>query len=73
MTVDELREQFKDVDGGTIVVMSKDSEGNGYSPLAEVESAFYYAETTWAGEIYYDEDYAEGIGAVPAVFFWPVN
>lgn len=34
------------------VVMSKDAEGNGYSPLADAGEGMYLAETTWAGMVY---------------------
>ncbi len=34
------------------VILQKDSEGNGYSPLSGVDSnAVYIAKSTWAGEV----------------------
>ncbi|MFI9154502.1 hypothetical protein [Streptomyces sp. NPDC053367] len=68
----------------TIVVLAKDAEGNGFSPLAEAEDAMYWAETTWSGERYLTEeqrraeanpdDWSEAPDdAVRAVFLWPVN
>ncbi len=86
MTLDELRAELAELDlpGDTIVVMSEDGEGNGYSPLAEVKTAMYSAETTWSGARYMTEadrqaqddpdDYREAPeGAVTAVFLWPTN
>ena len=34
------------------IVLQKDSEGNGYSPLCGVELGKYDAESTWSGEFY---------------------
>lgn len=65
------------------VVMSKDSEGNSFSPLASLHSCGYRADSTWSGEIglleltekdikngYTEEDIIDG---EPAVCFWPTN
>jgi len=83
MTVKELIEQLSEMDPDRIVIVSKDSEGNGYSPLCDVATAVYIAETTWSGEIgleelteediqqgYDEEDVKEG---EPAVVLWPTN
>lgn len=51
MTVRELIEQLSHVEPDRIVVMSKDGEGNGYSPLADFWKGTYWAETTWYGEV----------------------
>lgn len=34
------------------IVMSKDAEGNSYSPLADADEAMYVADSTWSGDIY---------------------
>lgn len=34
------------------VILQKDAEGNGYSPLADAGESMYVAESTWAGETY---------------------
>ncbi|MFD9223770.1 hypothetical protein ACFWDI_28155 [Streptomyces sp. NPDC060064] len=87
LTLADLRQQlaaFDDLPGDTPVVMSKDGEGNGYSPLAELSPGMYLAENTWSGEHYpteeqlrddpnADEDEGAPEDAVPAVFLWPVN
>lgn len=42
------------------VVLRKDAEGNGHSPLAEAWEAMYVADSTWSGETYpTPEDVAE--------------
>ena len=84
MNVKELIEALKQEDPNRLVVMSKDSEGNRFSPLAEVATSAYKAETTWCGEIgleelteedikqgYADEDVVED--GVPALVLWPTN
>ena len=64
----EYLEKFKDTD---IVVLSKDGEGNSYSPLADLGAAHYAADTSWSGEIYTGEDL--GKRKLNAVVLWPVN
>lgn len=70
--------------GDTIVVMAKGGEGNGFSPLADIDEAMYDAESTWAGDRYLTDADREATGepdeyseapesAVPAVFLWPTN
>lgn len=87
MTLDDLRKQIQELahlPGDTLVVLAKDSEGNGYSPLASTGHAMYAADTTWSGEHYMTDEqradtrepdeYSEAPDdAVPAVFLWPVN
>lgn len=84
MTVDELRKRLTDLPGDLPVVLSKDGEGNGFSPLADAEQAMYDAESTWAGERYdleevrlaqpHPEHYDPAPeGSVRALFLWPTN
>lgn len=51
-TVGELIDYLSTQPRDRLVVLSKDAEGNGHSPLAEVEETMYLAESTWAGEVY---------------------
>lgn len=87
MDLTTLRAQLAGLDhlpGETIVVLAKDGEGNGYSPLAEVEDAMYDADSTYSGQRYMTDavytalddpdDYSQAPeSAVPAVFLWPTN
>jgi hypothetical protein len=87
MTLAELRTALAALNhlpDDTLVVLAKDAEGNGFSPLVETEHAMYLAETTWSGEHYMTEEqrqakddpdeYSEAPDdAVPAVFLWPTN
>lgn len=51
MTVKDLRTMLDGLPDDMPVVLSKDAEGNGHSPLAVGGEAMYDAETTWFGEI----------------------
>lgn len=70
MTVGELLDYLSTRPRDQLVVLAKDAEGNGYSPLAEASDAYYFADTTWSGEVM-DSDDDEV--AVPAVLLGPVN
>lgn len=53
MTVEELIKALEDLPADMQVIIQKDAEGNGYSPLAGTDSdCIYIAETTWFGEVY---------------------
>lgn len=58
VTVAQLRRALDAMPDEAYVVLAKDPEGNGYSPLATrrdgtpaVEPVWYLPESTWAGEI----------------------
>lgn len=88
LTVADLRALLGGLPDDALVVLSKDAEGNGHSPLAVGGEAMYDAETTWSGEIYPTADQlaayiAEGTGhtdedaapdtAVRVLLLEPVN
>lgn len=52
MTVKDLRVALDGFADDLLVVLQKDAEGNGYSPLSNAGEAMYVAETTWHGEAY---------------------
>lgn len=46
------------------VILRKDAEGNGHSPLAEAWEAVYEADSTWSGTVYpTDEDVAAWVAS----------
>lgn len=85
MKVNELISLLEKVENKErIVVMSKDGEGNSFSPISDIAEDAYLAESTWAGERFCEELTPElikdGFGegdihedAVPALFLWPTN
>jgi hypothetical protein len=76
MTVRELIAALQGVDPDMMVVLQEDAEGNGYSPLAGAEPAYYVAESTWSGTAYGQEDIDGGDapeGGQTALILWPVN
>lgn len=53
MTVKELKESIENLPDDMEIILQKDSEGNGYSPLSGADpDAVYIAETTWYGDVY---------------------
>jgi hypothetical protein len=78
MTVKELIEMLKDLPQDHQVIMSKDSEGNGFSPMAESFSRLMYVpDSTWSGEVLSEEDHKEYENEGPfvenCVVLWPTN
>ena len=74
MTVGELCDALDGLPADLEVVMSKDGEGNGFSPLAEVErDARYLADSTWSGERITDDEWDNYPDAKPVVCLWPTN
>ena len=71
-TVAELRQALEGVDDEMRVVMSRDAEGNGYSPFAEA-GVMYYSPST--GDVV-DQDEMTEYGqhdSRPALVLWPVG
>lgn len=62
------------------VVMAKDGEGNGYSPLHMATNGYYFPENPWSGRFHEkgkavgpDAGHQPTPGDVPAVCLWPVE
>lgn len=52
MTVRDLIAELEKLPPESQVIIQKDAEGNGYSPLADVDgNAIYQPYTTWAGKV----------------------
>ena len=53
MTIKELKREIDNLPDDMEVILQKDGEGNGYSPLASADADMVYIpETTWSGEAY---------------------
>ena len=55
MTVKELKELLSKLNDSDVVILQKDSEGSGFSPLDGIWEGKYVAKTTWYGEAYLRE------------------
>jgi len=55
-----------------IVVLSKDAEGNIYSPLRTVDEDRYITDTRYSGYVLHDDRDTAG-ESVACVALWPVN
>ena len=74
MKVRELMEVLSNVDPEAEVVMSKDAEGNGYSPFSHLWSGCYVAHTTWSGEAFdMSPDECPDGPSVAAIILKPIN
>lgn len=63
MKVKHLIESLKSFDPDSDVILQKDSEGNGYSPLAGADNdAVYVPDNTWSGDVYTTTWTAEDAG-----------
>lgn len=74
MKVKKLVEILKKMNQDHLVVLQKDAEGNGHSPLSDVGTGAYVAESPWAGELV-ENEYGEDLGpkAEKVVVLYPVN
>lgn len=71
MTVAELIQLLGNYPQDHQVILAKDAEGNEFSPLSDLDTAEYEAESTWSGYIKYEDEDNE---IVPnSVVLWPVN
>jgi len=79
MTVRQLIEQLSKLPPELEIVMSKDAEGNSYSPLSDCSLGCYMPYSTWSGEFSSegnfeaDREYFNKPLVVNAVCLWPVN
>lgn len=84
MNVKELIDYLLGFDPETEIIIQKDSEGNGYSPLAGAEDGFYVPDSTWSGEFYSpdytiedtlldDEEFEAMRNRPRSIVFYPVN
>ena len=81
MKVRELIGALEDMDPDAIVILQKDSEGNGFSPLNGVDDSFeYVGEGLGTGDVYPDApndyyseaDLYDGDDAEPCVLLYPM-
>ena len=85
MNVKELREFLQDLPDEMEVILQKDAEGNGFSPLEGLSSdCVYTPTTTWFGEVHdtkwtadeacmSEEELAEMNSKPRSLILYPVN
>jgi hypothetical protein len=84
MKVKELIEELQKLNGESEVVLQRDAEGNGYSPLCGVDGeSIYVPDSTWSGQVYpveniedyveEPEDIKEILKNDKCVVLWPIN
>lgn len=75
ITVGDLKKLLKGESNDAIVILQKDSEGNGYSPLSKVEPDLQYeADSTWSGYVYDGRlPHSDGARGVACLVLVPVN
>lgn len=56
MTAAELIAALSKLDPSTEIIIQKDGEGNGYSPLHEVYTGVYQKRNDWSGEVGYGRE-----------------
>jgi len=84
MTIKELINELKDLPENMEIIMSKDGEGNSFSPLYEIGTGLYVAYSTWSGEVYNEDDKEEvamgnsdakanNTKPILSIILWPTN
>ena len=74
MKVKELILELQTVDPELLVILQKDAEGNGYSPLRGVDLVHYEAENTYSGQAYgLDDPDAPAEICEHAIVLHPIN
>ena len=73
MIVQELISQLLKLPRDIEVVMSKDGEGNGFSPLAEAIEGLYHPDSTYSGDVYDLDDEEAPNDCNPVVVLYPTN
>jgi len=70
MKVKDLVKKLQKEDPDLLVVVARDEEGNGFSPLHEFTLEKYVADSKYSGEI---GDAGDGQKGCKAVVLWPTN
>ncbi len=76
MTVNELIIKLQEIDNkNRVIILQKDGEGNGYSPLSDCWNGIYVADNTWSGEAWEEEEIEENEieNGEKAIFLTPIN
>jgi len=69
MKVKQFIKELQKLSQDALVVLAKDAEGNGFSPLFECSTEFYMPSSTYSGDLVGNEEE----GSEQAVVIWPIN
>ncbi len=76
-TVSELIEELQKLPGELQVILSKDAEGNLFSPICGSGNFYsigeYIPESTWAGDFEDEANFEGDRSPINAVCLWPIN
>ena len=70
MKIKDLIKKLQEYDQDLMVVMSKDAEGNEFSPLSDVTTELYEADSKWSGKILSNKNESYKPNCIT---LWPVN
>ena len=80
MKVKQLKNLLNDFDDNMEVIVSRDEEGNGFSPLYVVEQGYYLPDCDYFGDVFCEQDIedmkkdGEMINNLQdAIILWPKN
>tara|TARA_R110000851_G_scaffold29641_2_gene81429 strand:+ start:736 stop:960 length:225 start_codon:yes stop_codon:yes gene_type:complete len=74
MKVKDLIKLLENVDPDHNIILSKDSEGNDYSPLYSFEIGRYLPESTWSGYVEFGDDMDEDSDSpIDSIVLFPIN
>ena len=85
MTVKELKQEIESLPDDMLVILQKDAEGNGYSPLSGTDTdVIYIPDSTYSGDVYdsnwtaddaclSESEWAELQTKPKALILYPVN
>lgn len=69
MTKEELIKKLQAIPGNPEIIMSRDAEGNSYSPFGQEVQGKYMPENRWSGDFYGGDDAPEK--ATDCICFFP--
>lgn len=76
ITVGELRIALEHYSDDAMIIISKDGDGNYFSPLTELTTGHYIPSSDYQGDFVSDDEMDDDVnlnGARPSVVLWPAD
>jgi len=70
MKVKDLQKILSSLNPELDIILQKDSEGNGFSPLRDYKLGSYYAYNAWSGEVVEEQLIGD---VIPVIVLIPAN